>query len=166
MRASSVAVFLLLFVRHSLVAQCGEEAGAPYSVMNATLLRIWLNSASSRHHDWQDLPLDPSQSAAFDGELTRVKVRFGSGRILEYQQRNITAIRSRSHLQRGDWIIERSGLRFVSCAERQRRFEALRKPLAQTPNQTMQPTAGPCTASLSMTNTRSFQAKLGSASGG
>jgi hypothetical protein len=35
----------------------------------------------------------------------------------------------------------------------------------QGPNQAMHPTAGSCTASLSMTKTRSFQANLGSASG-
>jgi len=41
-----------------------------------------------------------------------------------------------------------------------------RSPHNDTPNQTMQPTAGRRTASLFMINTHSFQAQLALASGG
>jgi len=73
------------------------------------------------------MPLLPSQSAAFDGTLTRVKVRLRSGRVVEYNKHQIAAIRSQARLEKGDWVVDKNGLRFVSCDERQRIFEVAKK---------------------------------------
>jgi len=125
MRAALLVLIVLRAANHSLLAQCGEEPAAPWSLMNATLERISVDTGSSRGDQWRDISLPPSNSVAFDGELTHVKVRLKSGRILIYKQCEIA--RKRAHLQRGDWLVDQTGLRFVSCAERQRAFERLRK---------------------------------------
>jgi hypothetical protein len=127
MRAALVTLIVLRAANHSLLAQCGEEPAAPWSLMNATLERISVDTHSSRGDQWRDMPLPPSDSVAFDGELTHVKVRLKSGQLLTYKRRDIALIRMQSHLQRGDWVVNQTGLRFVSCAERQRIFQRLRK---------------------------------------
>src|SRR5438552_2378552 len=114
MRAIALMTLACCAALHSVRAQCGEEPQAPYSLMNATFDRISVDADSSRHNEWRDLPLDPSQSAAFAGDLTRVIVRFGTGRVLHYSQSEIGIIRSSAHLRRGDWIVDHSGLHFVS----------------------------------------------------
>src|SRR5690349_5560216 len=124
MRAILLATLTCCVTWYSVRAQCGEEPQAPYSLMNATFDRISVDADSSRHNEWRDLPLDPRQSAAFAGDLTRIIVRFRSGRVLHYGRRDIAAVRTKAHLQHGDWIVDRSGLHFVSCKERQRLFEA------------------------------------------
>jgi hypothetical protein len=110
------------------------------SLMNATYDRIWVDVDSITEHDWRDLPLDPSQSAGFDGELTHLKVRLPSGRILEYHEKQIREIRRQSKLKKGNWIVDMSGLRFVSLPVRQKIFKRLCKPLALT-NHRSQPLA-------------------------
>jgi hypothetical protein len=92
MRAAFLVVIVLGAARHSLLAQCGEEPAAPWSLMNATLERIAVDTNSSRDDKWRDASLPPSNSVAFDGELTRVKVRLKSGRVLRYEQREIALI--------------------------------------------------------------------------
>jgi hypothetical protein len=135
-----------------------------YSMMNATYNRIWVDVDSTTEHDWRDLPLDPSQSAGFDGELTHVKVRLPSGKTLEFHEKQIREIRRRSKLKKGDWIVDMSGLRFVSLPARQQIFKRLCKPLALT-NRSSQPLAV-FVPSFQMTSTFNFVAKLASASGG
>jgi hypothetical protein len=112
-----------------------------YSVVNATYDRIWVDVDSTTEHDWRDLPLDPSQSAGFDGDLTQVKVRLPSGKILQFDERQIQQIRARSKLKKGDWIVDMSGLRFVSLSVRQKIFKRLCKPLTLT-NRWSQPLDG------------------------
>ena len=100
MGAAFVLVLVLLTASDSLLAQCGEEPAAPWSLMNATLERISVDTNSSRDDNWRDASLPPSDSVAFAGELTHVKVRLKSGRVLQYEQREIAFIRTQSHLQR------------------------------------------------------------------
>jgi hypothetical protein len=109
--------------------------------MNATFDRISVDADSSRHTEWRDLPLDPSQSAAFAGDLTRVIVRFRPGRVLHYNQREIALIRSSAHLRCGDWVVDRAGLHFVSCKERERLFQAVQRPLSESSNHALERTA-------------------------
>jgi hypothetical protein len=116
------------------------KSDTDYSVMNATYDRIWVDVDSTAEHDWRDLPLDPSQSAGFDGELAHLKVRLSSGKILQFDQQRIREIRRRSKLKKGDWIVDMSGLRFVSLPVRQKIFKRLCKPLALT-NRWSQPLA-------------------------
>ena len=144
-----VPALLITVVTGSASASC-TDSHAEYSLMNAMNDRIWVDIDSTLNHDWRDVPLDPSQSAAFDGHLMRVKVRLRSGRVVEYRKREITAIRARSRVQKGDWIIDRSGLRFVSCRERQELFETVQKSLATSPNQVLQPAAAPLCFSASL----------------
>ena len=127
MRAAFLLIIVLPAASHSLLAQCGDEPAAPWSLMNATLEQISVDTNCSRGDNWRDASLPPSDSVAFAGELTHVKVRLKSGRVLQYEQREIALIRTRSHLQRGDWLVDQTGLRFVSCAERERIFRRLRK---------------------------------------
>jgi hypothetical protein len=108
--------------------------------MNATYDRIWVDVDSTTEHDWRDLPLDPSQSAGFDGELTHLKVRLSSGKILQFDEQRVREIRRRSKLKKGDWIVDMSGLRFVSLTVRRKIFKRLCKPLALT-NRWSQPLA-------------------------
>jgi hypothetical protein len=135
-----------------------------YSVMNATYDRIWVDVDSATEHDWRDLPLDPSQSAGFDGELTHLKVRLPSGKILEFHEKQIREIRRRSKLNKGDWIVDMSGLRFVSLAVRQKIFKRLCKPLALT-NRSSQSLAGVMTR-FDFMKQFSMSASLAPASGG
>ncbi len=140
----SATRYLVLTVTAAVTARClatCEDADSEYSLMNATNSRIWVDIDAKRNHDWRDMPLDPSQSAAFDGVLTHVKVRLRSGQVVEYRSREIRAIRTRAHSSKGDWIVDRSGLRFVPCGERQQIFKSVQKPLADRPNQSLQPTA-------------------------
>jgi hypothetical protein len=111
--------------------------------MNATLEPISVDTNSSRGEKWgwRDASLPPSDSVAFAGELTHVKVRLKSGRVLTYEQRDIALIRSRSNFQQGDWLVDPTGLRFVSCAERQRIFGRFRKWRMKRPNQSLERTA-------------------------
>jgi hypothetical protein len=127
MPAAFVLVLVLLAASDSLLGQCGEEPAAPWSLMNATLEPISVDTNSSRDDKWRDASLPSSDSVAFAGELTHVKVRLKSGRVLRYEQREIALVRTQSHLQRGDWIVDQTGLRFVSCAEREHMFRRLRK---------------------------------------
>ena len=75
MRTVLLSVILLRTASHSLLAQCGEEPAAPWSLMNATLEQISVDTNSSRGDQWRDVSLPPSDSVAFDGQLTGVKVR-------------------------------------------------------------------------------------------
>jgi hypothetical protein len=129
-----------LVVRGLLSAQAYKN-DTDYSVMNATYHRIWVDVDSTNEHDWRDLPLDPSQSAGFDGELTHLKVRLSSGKILQFDEQQVREIRRRSKLKKGDWIVDMSGLRFVSLPVRQKIFKRLCKPLALT-KRCSQPLAG------------------------
>ena len=165
MRAILLATLTCCVTLYSVRAQCGEEPQAPYSLMNATFDRISVDADSSRHNEWRDLPLDPSQSAAFAGDLTRVIVRFRSRRVLHYSQRQIAAIRSSAHLRRGDWIVDRSGLHFVSCTERERLFQAVQRPLTERSNQALERTADRREALLPMTSTLNLEARRALVSG-
>jgi hypothetical protein len=111
----------------SLHAQCGNEPTAAYSLMNATKDRIWVDIDSPNNRDWREMPLYSSQSATFAGALERVKVRLKSGRVLHYDKHRIAAIRTQARLQKGDWLIDSSGLHFVSCEEREKIFQAVKK---------------------------------------
>jgi hypothetical protein len=144
MRAALLAVIVLQAASRSLLAQCGEEPAAPWSLMNGSLEQMSVDIDSSRGDKWRDISLPPSVSVAFDGVLTHVKVRLKSGRVFTYKQRDIALIQSRSHLQRGDWLVDQTGLRFVSCTERLRIFQRLRKWQMKRPNQALQPTATRC----------------------
>jgi hypothetical protein len=128
MRASLLVLCTGLAIGGLLQAQCGDPY-AKYFLMNATHDRIWVvDLHDSRYGQaWQDLPLQPSQSASFDGALTHLKVRLSSGGVLEYGRRETSAIRARPDFRIGDWIIDHSGLRFISCRERQQTFEGLKK---------------------------------------
>src|SRR6266542_1434527 len=127
MRATLFLVTTLIASAVSSSSASCTDAYAEYSVMNATSGRIRVDIDASSNHDWRDMPLLPSQSAAFDGALTHLKVCLKSGRVLVYGNHEITAIRTRTHLQKGDWLVDHSGLRFVSCEERQNIFEAAKK---------------------------------------
>jgi hypothetical protein len=83
---------------------------------------------------------------------------------LEFHEKQIREIRRRSKLKKGDWIVDMSGLRFVSLPARQQIFKRLCKPLALT-NRSSQPLAV-FVPSFQMTSTFNFVAKLASASGG
>ena len=127
MRALFLVFWTILVARGFLYAQCGNEPIAPYSLMNATKDRIWVDIDSPNNHDWRDMPLYPSQSATFADGLVSVKVRLKSGRVLDYGKRRIAAIQTQARLQKGDWLIDSSGLRFVSCEEREKIFQAVKK---------------------------------------
>jgi hypothetical protein len=109
--------------------------------MNAMYDRIWVDVDSTTEHDWRDLPLDPGQSAGFDGDLTHLKVRLSSGKVLQYGRQQIQKIRMESKLKKGDWIVDLSGLRFVSPSVRHEMFKRVCKPLALT-NRSSQPLFG------------------------
>jgi hypothetical protein len=140
MRTTLLAVVLLSAVIKPLHAQCGDPH-APHSVMNARFERIWIDADSPGTHECRNASLDPSQSEALTGELVYLKVRLKIGRLLQYRQHDIAVIRNRSHIQTGDWVVDRSGLRFVSCAERQQLFETVQKSLVERFHKTMQPRA-------------------------
>jgi hypothetical protein len=141
MRVSCVAILTVVVATGFLRAQCGvpirlepqtiRRGGPawinPYCLMNATKDRIWVDIDSPRDHDWRNAPLYPSQSAVFIGALVHVKVRLRSGRVLEYDARQIAGIQTRAPFQRGDWLFDGSSLRFVSCEERQKLYQALKK---------------------------------------
>jgi hypothetical protein len=166
MGAAFVLVLVLLAASDSLLAQCGEEPAAPWSLMNATLERISVDTNSSRNDNWRDASLPPSDSVAFTGELTHVKVRLKSSRVLQYDQREIALIRTQSHLQRGDWLVDQTGLRFVSCTEREHIFRRLRKwHMKSLSRRSSQPLAVP-RSSFPMTSNLNSAAKLGPACDG
>jgi hypothetical protein len=108
MRVTPLVLFTGLAIGSLLHAQCGDPY-ARYSLMNATHDRISVDIDSFRNHDWRDMPLLPSQSAAFDSPLTRVKVRLTSGRVLTYDKHAITTIRTRAHFPKGDWLVDDLG---------------------------------------------------------
>jgi hypothetical protein len=159
MRAALLALIMLCAASRSLLAQCGEEPAAPWSLMNATLERISVDTNSSRGDQWRDASLPASDSVAFDGELTGVKVRLTSGRVLKYKQRDIAFIRTRSHLQRGDWLIDQTGLRFVSCADRQRIFQLRKRHMKDLTGRWSEPSPA-VRSHLKMIKTVSVEAEL------
>jgi len=141
MRVSCFVLWAVLVRSTFLRAQCGDPIAMepqtrrrggpafinPYSVMNATRERIWVDIDSPRDHDWRNMPLYPSQSAVFIGALVHVKVRLRSGKSVEYTERQIDDIQTRARFQRGDWVFDGSSLRFVSCEEREKLYQAVKK---------------------------------------
>jgi hypothetical protein len=141
MRVSYFVLWTVFVASGFLRAQCGDPIALepqthrrggpawinPYSLMNATRDRIWVDIDSPHDHDWRNEPLYPSQSAVFIGALVHVKVRLRSGRVLEYDERQIAGIQTRAPFQRGDWLFDSSGLRFVACKERQKLYQAVKK---------------------------------------
>ncbi len=141
MRFSCFVLWTVLVASGVLRAQCGDPIPLepqthrhgepasinPYSLMNATRNRIWVDIDSPRDHDWRNMPLYPSQSAVFVGALAHVKVRLRSGEVLEYGARQIAGIRARAPFQRGDWLFDGSSLRFVSCKERDSLYREVKK---------------------------------------
>ena len=141
MRISCFVLSTVVVASGFLRAQCGDPIPLepqtrhrggpawinPYSLMNATMDRIWVDIDSPRDHDWRNMLLSPSQSAVFVGERVHVKLRLRSGRVLEYGERQIAGIRTRMPFQRGDWLFDGSGLRFVSCKEREKLYRAVKK---------------------------------------
>ncbi|PYK90586.1 MAG: hypothetical protein DME35_05480 [Verrucomicrobia bacterium] len=127
MRAAAIFVSSAFLIFGSLRTQAVEEG--KYSFLNATYDRIWVDIDTTRGNEWRDMPLDPSQSAGFDGELLHVKVRLPSREVRHFSKKQIRSVRVRSRLKSGDWLIDTSGIRFVSPRERQEIFQRLRKPL-------------------------------------
>ena len=70
MRAAAIFVSSAFLIFGSLRTQAVEEG--KYSFLNATYDRIWVDIDTTRGNEWRDMPLDPSQSAGFDGELLHV----------------------------------------------------------------------------------------------
>ena len=128
MRVTWSAFVMMLVFSASLPAACGDTH-VEYSLLNATHHRIWviMLRGSRNGKEWENLPLRPSQSAGFAGDLTYVKVRLPPGRLFEYHKRQIAGVRARAGVRQGDWLFNASGLHFISCKARQSLFEALNK---------------------------------------
>jgi hypothetical protein len=113
---------VLLLCSHGALGYSRSDHG----ILNATSGAIVLDIRSTGQ-DISKFSLSPGESFVFNGVFLRLKVRLHNGKILYVDSAELRKLHGGTTPSDGRWLIDATGLRYVSLHEYMKAFERMTK---------------------------------------